>query len=241
MVAANRDEFRDRPAEGPAIHAHRTAGGAGAPGRILAPRDRRAGGTWLGLNASGLFAAVTNRRCEEPDPRRRSRGWLVLDALEEATAGAAADRLERLPPEAYNPFNLFVADSETAHLITYADRTLRVDLAPGAHVIGNAHPMDEASPKLERLRRDVAQVVAGEASLLDRLAGVCRAHVPGDPLRSTCVHADEYGTCSSTLLRLGAEPALRYAPGPPCETRYRDLTPLLDDMGLVPRSEGVQA
>lgn len=193
------------------------------------------------MNSSGLFAAVTNRRCEEPDTRRRSRGWLVFDALEETTARAAADRLERLPGATCNPFNLFIADAETAHLITCAGHTERIDLAPGAHVIGNVHPRDEASPKLDRLRREVARALDDDALLLDDLARICRGHGDGDPLRAACVHAGAYGTRSSTLLRLGEAPVLRYADGPPCETRYSDLTPLLDDLGLVPRSEGVQA
>src|SRR5262249_10657645 len=78
VIAANRDEFLDRPAEGPALREI-------AGGRIVAPRDVRAGGTWLGVNALGVFAALTNRRTSEPDPVRRSRGLLVLDALEAAT------------------------------------------------------------------------------------------------------------------------------------------------------------
>jgi uncharacterized protein with NRDE domain len=206
---------------------------------VVAPRDLRAGGTWLGLNADGLFAAVTNRRAETPDPDRRSRGWLVMDALAAPDARSAADRLEGLAHDAYNPFNLFVADAETAHWITYRDRPERRDLAPGAHVIGNVHP-DEPSVKLARLRDEAAALVREGASF-DALAGVCRHHVEGSPVESTCVHAGPYGTRSSTLLRLGAEPSLHYADGPPCEAPYRDLTPLLRDLGIVPAQEGVQA
>ena len=57
VVAANRDEYLDRPAEGPSIHEK-----PGGP--VLAPRDVRAGGTWLGINPMGVFAGVTNRRAE---------------------------------------------------------------------------------------------------------------------------------------------------------------------------------
>jgi len=114
VVAANRDEFHGRPTEGPALRE--------ASISVVAPRDLHAGGTWLGINASGLFAAVTNRRCETPDARRRSRGWLVMEALEEPTAERAVERFRNLPEAAYNPFNLFMADGESAHLVTYADR-----------------------------------------------------------------------------------------------------------------------
>jgi uncharacterized protein with NRDE domain len=249
VVAANRDEFHERPTEGPALRdtsiegsgdtRQEGFGGVRGARRVVAPRDLRAGGTWLGVNADGLFAAVTNRRCESPEPTRRSRGWLVMEALTEPDAQRAVDRLQDLPESAYNPFNLFVADAETAHLVTYAERPERIDLAPGAHVIGNVHP-DEPSPKLARLRNELAASVASDVTF-DGLAEACRTHISTGPLESTCVHAGAYGTRSSTLLRLGDDPALHYADGPPCEAPYRDLTPLLCDLGIFPSREGVQA
>ncbi|HLT35932.1 MAG TPA: NRDE family protein, partial [Enhygromyxa sp.] len=76
VVAANRDEALDRPAIDPRVWAP----GEVAARRVLAPRDLRAGGTWLGVNDAGLFVGITNRRAI-PDPRRRSRGELVFEAL----------------------------------------------------------------------------------------------------------------------------------------------------------------
>jgi uncharacterized protein with NRDE domain len=248
VVAANRDEFHERPTEGPALReassssADRSAHGGASPRsiRVVAPRDLRAGGSWLGVNAAGLFAAITNRRCESPDPSRRSRGWLVMESLAEPTAARAAERFAHLPTAAYNDFNLFVADSETAHLVTYRDRPQLRDLAPGPHVIGNLHP-DESSPKLERLRAQVNDLARGATPSADALAQICRVHVEGLPLESTCVHAGAYGTCSSTLLWTGDQPALRFAEGAPCAAPYRDLTPLLHDLGLLPARERISA
>ena len=54
VIAANRDEFLERPSEGPALRSTQY-------GVIAAPRDVKAGGTWLGLNGSGVFAGLTNR------------------------------------------------------------------------------------------------------------------------------------------------------------------------------------
>jgi uncharacterized protein with NRDE domain len=206
----------------------------------VAPRDLRAGGTWLGISESGVFAAITNRRCDTPDPARRSRGWLVMEALAEPSAERAADRFADLPEAAYNPFNLFVADGDTAHLVTYADRAQRRDLRAGPHVIGNLHP-DDSSPKLERLRAQVDDLARGSVPTAAALAGMCCSHAESSPLESTCVHAGEYGTRSSTLLWIGAQPALRYAEGPPCAASYRELTPLLHDLGLFPARERVSA
>jgi uncharacterized protein with NRDE domain len=234
VVAANRDEFFERPAEGPSVRR--------SPwGPIVAPRDVRAGGTWLGVNAHGVFAALTNRRCAEPDPTRRSRGLLVLEALAAPDAAEAAGALEGLPIDAYNPFNLLVADGATAHLVTYEGKAERFDLEAGAHVVGNVHPSDR-SGKLERLRRDVLRASAApSSSVLDELAGVCRSHVGDGPLDSACVHTSSYGTRSSVLLRIGGpgERELRYAEGPPCRNPYRDFTALfgaLDPVGSAERA-----
>jgi uncharacterized protein with NRDE domain len=71
VVAANRDEFRDRPASPPVEI---------EPG-IVAGRDLRAGGTWLGVNRHGLFVAVTNRRVPARTEACVSRGLLALEAL----------------------------------------------------------------------------------------------------------------------------------------------------------------
>jgi len=213
VIAANRDEFLDRPSE---------------------PRDARAGGTWFGLNGTGVFAAVTNRRCAEPDPGCRSRGLLVIDALRWPTADAAVEKLEieSLKPAAYNPFNLFVADRKSSFLVTYDSAPRRIDLSPGAHVIGNIDPTAPRTPKLEALDREAERVArAGADRVLDELALVCRGHGGGGSvLDDTCVHAGAYGTRSSALLRLGEtddDGVFRFADGPPCRTEYDDFTPLL--------------
>jgi len=230
VIAANRDEFLDRPSEGPALRET-------PHGLIVAPRDERAGGTWLGLNAAGVFAAITNRPSSEPDARRRSRGLLVMDALRWPRADEAAERLqiESLQHGAYNPFNLFVADSESCVLFTYEEAPRRFDLEPGAHVIGNVDPAAERTPKLAALDRAADRVAdASGDGALDALADLCRTHTGGDnALDDTCVHAGGYGTRSSTLLQLAADEddrVFRYADGAPCCTEYEDYTPLLRDL-----------
>jgi len=227
LVAANRDEYLDRPAAGPALGEH------GAR-RVLAPRDLRAGGTWLGLNDCGVFAALTNRPNPKPDPARRSRGLLVLDALAQPTAGRAAEALAALPARAYNPFNLFVSDGEEAFVAVYQDGPRVTELAPGVHVIGNADPDDRSAPKIARLLDAAERVAAGPREWwLEGLAAVCRGHDGEGPLGAACVHHGGYGTRSSTLLRIDGDPArseLRFSDGPPCRTDLRDLTPLLHEL-----------
>jgi uncharacterized protein with NRDE domain len=230
VVAANRDEFVDRPALGPELRETEH-------GIRVAPLDAQAGGTWLGLNPSGMFAAVTNRRSESPDPARRSRGYLVFDALAARSAAEAAEAALGTPPDAYNPFNLFVADRRQAFAITYAAKPRCIELEPGPHVIGNAELGAQPPAKVARLAERVAQVVAAapeDGPLLERLADLCRSHDgDGSPTDSTCVHAGRYGTRSSTLLRLGEDPGASrflFADGAPCRAAYRDFTPLLREL-----------
>jgi hypothetical protein len=238
VVAANRDEYRERPSEGLTLR-------EGPAGPVAAPRDLRAGGTWLGVNRHGVFAGLTNRPTACADTTRRSRGLLVMDALGPAKASDAAEWLRGLPPGAYNPFNLLVADAQDAYVAVY-EETVRVGaLEPGVHVIGNAEPDDRSVAKIDRLHVQAARAAAaGPDGVLDALAAVCRAHDGGDgPLADTCIHlGDEvsgYGTKSSTLLRLG-EPGTRsewrWADGSPCQTAYEDRSDVLHELGLGARS-----
>src|SRR5580700_6303093 len=80
VVAANRDERLDRLATPPRLW----------PGAMpfVAPRDEVAHGTWLGINAAGLFVGITNRFGVPADPTKASRGGIVLDALSAPDARA---------------------------------------------------------------------------------------------------------------------------------------------------------
>ena len=227
VVAANRDEQPSRPAEKPALRGER-----GLP--IAAPRDARAGGTWIGVNAFGLLAAVTNRPTRSRDDARRSRGLVVLDALEHPSARGAVDALESLARDAYNPFNLFVADGSEAFVIVYEGSPRVAELPPGAHVICNADPDARDHPKVARLLESAQAAAALPTErLLGALGAVCRSHAGGgSPLDDACIHGEGYGTRSSTLLRLagpGAS-AFWFADGPPCRTPYEDFTPLLHEL-----------
>ena len=233
-VAANRDEYLDRPAEGPALR-------TGRSGPIVAPLDCRAGGTWWGVNPAGVFAALTNRPTREPDPARRSRGQLVLDTLAADSARSAASAIERVGAGLYNPFNLFVADEREAFAVVYEGSPRVVPLAPGVHVIGNVDPNAREVEKIRRTLERAEAVASGPAArILDGLVEICRGHGDdGNPLASPCVHQGAYGTRSSSLLRLGsAGDLLRHSDGPPCTSLYRDFTPLLAQLGSPAQSRG---
>ena len=227
VVAANRDERLDRPAAPPAV---RTDG----PLAVLAPKDLKDGGTWLGLNEKGVFAAITNRFGVAHDPSRRSRGLLVLDALEGTTAAGAFERLANLTPTTYNGFHLVVADRERAYLLVNDGHTVRREaLDPGIHVI-TERSFDAAPTGREaRLARELPALDWPPRNLQATLAPVLGAHgVPS--FDGTCVHWDErgYGTRSSTLFAIGPTNLAQFlfAPGPPCTTAYEDLSSLAQSL-----------
>ena len=71
VIAANRDERQTRPTREPADLA----------GGICAPIDLVHGGSWIGVNARGLTASITNRFLAPRRRVRRSRVLLVNEAL----------------------------------------------------------------------------------------------------------------------------------------------------------------
>jgi uncharacterized protein with NRDE domain len=115
IVGANRDEMLGRPALAPARH---------WPDRpeVIAGKDLLAGGSWLGVNDWGVVAAVLNRHGSlGPAPDQRSRGELVLEALDHPDAVSATEALLHLDPAAYRTFNLIVADNRDAFWLRHAD------------------------------------------------------------------------------------------------------------------------
>ena len=225
VVAANRDERLGRPAEGWAV---RDAPGGG---RLLAPRDAKAGGTWIGVSPRGVFAGLTNYHAPldwYPDLRRSSRGELVEVALVAESAAAARALLAGTPAARWNPFHLVVADREEAFLWWYdGERSEVVALSPGLHVVTERSPFG-ACPRgdLVRARWPVDLDV-------QKLREVLTVHAPPSE-RATCIHHDpEYGTRSSTVLRLAHDVGaseLYAADARPCTAPLEDRSDLLADL-----------
>jgi uncharacterized protein with NRDE domain len=210
LVAANRDEWRERPAQ----PAHWWPDHP----RILAGRDLRAGGTWMGVTAEGRFAAVTNFR--DPAEKRstaRSRGDLVTDFL--SGTESAARYLSNLSAREheYNGFNLVVGDGLS--LLYYGSREGHVHaLERGVYGLSN-HVLDEPWPKVTLARREM-QAALDESDPLPRLFEMLsNAAVVPDPqlprtgvgvdwerrLSAALITGEDYGTRASTVLAMGAE------------------------------------
>lgn len=102
LIAANRDEFFDRPT----APLHRWTLPEGPT--VVAGRDLRDGGTWLGASDAGRVAMLTNVRSAQPGPGQRSRGELATRWLR--GDGDEAALLAHIDPAAYGGFNLVVGD-----------------------------------------------------------------------------------------------------------------------------------
>src|SRR5215471_2946480 len=128
LIAANRDEFLDRPSADPAIIAYDPT--------VFAGQDLSAGGTWFGVNQHGLVIGLLNRRqVAEPDATRRSRGLLCLETLQTSSLDEAVEQLQRIPPRTYNGFNLLVADGRQAFVATNPSGSVQLtELSAGVHV-----------------------------------------------------------------------------------------------------------
>lgn len=231
IAATNRDEFFARPSAPPA-HFPGTSDRLG----FVAPQDLDAGGTWMGVNAMGVFAGLTNRPVSVKPMAARSRGLLVLDALAQRSAASVADEADRQAGERYAPFNLLATDGRETWLIRRSEdgAQTRRALEPGIHVICNRDPDDPNSSKVQRIQAALAELdlTLPPERLVADLIGVLAGHPAGsNPFENPCVHTAEYGTRSSSVLMLGdSQRSYWYADGAPCETKYRDFTVLLDDL-----------
>lgn len=230
LLAGNRDEMADRPWRPPGRH---------WPDRpdIVAGQDELAGGSWLGVNDHGVLACILNRYGSlGPAAGKRSRGELVLEALDHADAAAAAAALAHLEPAAYRSFNLVIADSRDAfwlrHLGEDAESVVVQPLPPGFSMITAADRNDIKSPRighfLPKFREaqipDPSKDVwcAWEALLASR------EHDPavGPEGAMNVALPNGFGTVSSSLIALAApsgdraESLWRFAAGAPDRARY---------------------
>ena len=104
----------------------------------------------MGLNDHGLVGVVMNRwGTLGPDPAKRSRGELVLEALDHAAAEAAAEALSALEPRAYRPFNLFIGDPQHAYVIRNDGvRVNSYEVPAGMHMLTSLELNDAADPRI---------------------------------------------------------------------------------------------
>ena len=189
VVAANRDEFYARPSSAAAFWNDRPA--------ILAGRDLEAGGTWMGVDRNGRFAAVTNYRGAHEPSAAHSRGALVTGFLQDGQAPAAYMESVFAQSTSYSGFNLLVADERELWWMSNRGGTPR-RLEPGIYGLGN-DLLD--APGLEPAKKRFAEAIEPLPALEPLFSALAPARIAGE----------QYGTRCSTVLLLGTDRRSRYA------------------------------
>jgi uncharacterized protein with NRDE domain len=212
ILLANRDEYYDRPSASAAFWKE-------AP-FVLAGRDLRAGGTWLGITRNGRIAAVTNYR--DPSSIKDgapSRGRLVSDFL--LSQEDPTEYLYSLDQETrkYNGFNLIVGDK--GQLCWYSNRGKGIQaLSPGIYGLSN-HLLDTPWPKVARGTDALARLLSEQrAPSLEELFHILADRTVADDealprtgieleweriLSPIFIMSPTYGTRSSTVVLIDAE------------------------------------
>lgn len=208
LLAANRDEFYERPSQP-------LAEWADTPG-LFAGRDLQAGGTWLGVGPAGRFAALTNIRDLDLPQGSRSRGELPAAFL--AGGYSVAEYLQQLHEQRhhYSGFNLLLGDAQ--HLWHFNSHSGRATALPaGVHGLSNAD-LNTPWPKLQRAKQALHEALPTPQPepLLRLLSDPQQAQDDALPetgiglpterlLSSIFIASATYGTRASTALIVNAD------------------------------------
>lgn len=243
VLAANRDEMADRPWRPPGRH---------WPDRphVVAGLDEEAGGSWLGLNDHGVVAGVLNRIGSLGSAKnKKSRGELVLEALDHSDATAAATQVSHLNAGDYRSFNMVVADNQNAFWLRNLDEergaeggpaTIEVfELPPGLSMITARDRNDPTSPRIHEYlpRLEKAEPPDPRSGNWRAWLDILKSRKTGedhDPEGAMTIVTDSgFGTVSSSLIGLPGipqslretpiKPVWRFAPGRPDKTPYEPV------------------
>ncbi len=185
---------------------------------VLAGRDIEAGGTWLGVNRSGKFAAITNYR--QPGSQRKnalSRGELVSRFLSPQLFHESNSDFEKfleLNHQNYNPFNLVYGDIHCLQLWGYGFNSAK-QLKSGFHSISNGS-IDQSWPKMSLGVEKLSNYISHSSSIEpEQLLAIMQDTTQSDldqlpetgidpglerELSSIFVRGESYGTRTTTLL-----------------------------------------
>ncbi|MFZ3371419.1 MAG: NRDE family protein [Desulfitobacteriaceae bacterium] len=207
IVAANRDEYYNRPTE----EAHFWT----SYPRVLAGRDLDMLGTWMGITRTGRFAALTNYRGSSTKVvNAKSRGALVSNFLSNNEAPKEYMLEVMNNRTLYNGFNLLVGDLSSLVYFNKHSSSVKI-LKPGIYGLSN-HFLNTPWPKVQKSKQALADCLENRTfvkpqALLEILADTEQARVKELPntglsqerermLSSIFIQGTDYGTRSSTVL-----------------------------------------
>ncbi len=217
IILSNRDEFQNRPT----ICAHFWT----EYPHILAAKDMEQGGTWFGINKNGRIALLTNFRGPgEMDPKKKTRGFLVIDFLKQNTPPSTYLRELRHTARLYNGYNLIFGDLEQILFYNNVKEIIK-RLDTGIHVLSNG-VLDEMWPKCIRLKKLFLESISTCSPIsINSLFNILtdKKRFPDHQLPDTGVGLDKerflspifikdptYGTRTSTILTIDHQRAVRF-------------------------------
>lgn len=207
VLASNRDEFYSRPTSAADYWADNPD--------ILAGRDIRKGGTWLGMTTTGRFAALTNYR--DPSSYKtdtKSRGHLVKNYL--CSKLTPESYMGMLDKNAYNDFNLLLGNTNSLYYYSNRGDTIR-KVPAGVHGLSNAL-LNDLWPKVNKGRKTLLKILESEDIEIDSLFEMMADREKPDDhklpqtgvglekeriLAPAFVMSPSYGTRSTTILLVG--------------------------------------
>ncbi len=216
VLAANRDEFYARPTTAarwwPEVPS------------LLAGRDERNGGSWLGVDRRGRFASVTNiRNPADHAPGRPSRGALIRQFLAGKESAATFLEAQQAQAESFPGYNLLLDDGDelwASHNRGGGNRLL----VPGLYGLSNAR-LDTPWPKVVRGKERLAALLHRSLTLEGLFALLADTSTPNDEdlpatgvgleweryLASAFIMAPGYGTRSSAVLLIGYDGVVQFS------------------------------
>jgi len=216
VLAANRDEFYERPSSPAEFRED-------AP-QVLAGRDLKEGGTWMGVTKKGRFAAITNYR----DPvswknNAPSRGGLVSSYL---CGNQSADKyLDNISRQAqlYNGYNLILGDRR--EIFAYSNRGEKQKLNSGIYGLSN-YLLNTPWPKVSRGKKLLKAALDKKGAELEEalFALLAERKISADNklpktgmglewervLSAIFIVSPDYGTRSSTILLIGKNGRVKF-------------------------------
>lgn len=196
IVAANRDELYARPTQ--------TAGFWDSHPHLLAGQDENMGGTWLGVNRKGAFAAVTNFMEVPPEPLPpRSRGdlptaFLAADPDPNAYLESVSSR-----GDSYKGFNLIVANQDNCSY--YGNRAgAPRELDNGYYGLSN-QILDCDWPKVIEGRAKLTEIISVFDDPSEALFSLLLGQGDDRKFSNSFIAADTYGTRAATVVLIGTD------------------------------------
>ncbi len=215
IIAANRDEFYNRPAAAAHFWEDEPS--------VLAGRDLTQMGTWLGVTTQGRIAALTNFR----DPTNLetatlSRGAVVKNFL--TSSVSPEEYVQSIDPHMYAGFNIIIGDAEK--LVYYNNiQNESYEIPPGIHGLSN-HFLNTPWPKVTKGKEKLAAYMhqTDQVDFEEIFAILANAdYAPDTHLPTTGVGLDlermlspmfiktpDYGTRSATIVLISHDDVLTF-------------------------------